>query len=331
MGIIYSILIFFLVVLVHEFGHFIVAKLNNIRVNEFSIGMGPLIYKNQGQETQYSLRALPIGGYVALEGEDDDSEDPRSFQNASHLSRIAVLFAGAFMNFLLAILFFSLFFGITGSPSTEIEEVIVDSPAYESNLQSGDEIIEIGGEKIENWEDISNVLNTQKPEEVEIKIIRNGDTETINIKPVEQEGNYIIGIYPKYKNLENPLIKGGKYTFQVLGEVYSFLGTLIAGNSSLEYLSGPVGIVRTIGHFSKSGIIYVLFIGGIISANLGAINLIPFPALDGGSILINLIELITRREIPEKFKMGLNAIGLILLMGLILYVTVFNDILNFPG
>lgn len=330
MTIIYSLLIFFLVVLVHEFGHFIVAKINNIKVNEFSIGMGPLIAKKQGAETQYSLRGIPIGGYVALEGEEEDTGDPRAFQNSSPLSRIAVLFAGAFMNFVLAIILFSFFFGLTGQPTTEIEEIVEGSPAYESELQTGDKIIQIEDKKIEYWDDISNTINSVNKDKILIKVLRNGEEKEIFLSPIKEEGRYIIGIYPVYRNLENPLVKGSKYTFQVIVEVYQFLGTLITGNASLEYLSGPVGIVRTIGEFSKSGIVWVCFIGGIISANLGAINLVPFPALDGGTILITFIEMITRKEIPEKFKIVLNAVGLFLLLGLILYVTVFNDILNFP-
>ena len=143
MSIIYSILIFLSVILVHEFGHFIIAKINNIQVNEFSIGMGPEIFSKKGEETQYSFRALPIGGYVAMEGEEEDSDNPRSFNNASPLRRIAVIIAGAAMNFFLAIILFFIVYSNLGIPSTEVENTISNSPAESAGILPSDIIISI--------------------------------------------------------------------------------------------------------------------------------------------------------------------------------------------
>lgn len=331
MSIIYSLFVFLIVILVHEFGHFIVAKLNNIRVNEFSIGMGPKLLSKQGEETFYTLRALPIGGYVALEGEDDESDDPRSFNRAHPLKRIAVLFAGAFMNFLLAIILFSFIFLIVGSPSdsTVIGDIMENSPAVESSLEVGDRIINIDNNPIESWNDISKVINESKKDELIIEFERNGETLNTSINPVNDGGNYIIGITPVYeKNIGSAISSAFTNTKTVILQVYEFIGNLITGQANISGLSGPVGIVRMIGSSSQQGIFTLLTLAAIISANLGAFNLLPFPALDGGTIFITFIEMIIGKEVPDKVKIGLNVVGLSLLLGLILYVTVFNDILG---
>lgn len=331
MSIIYSLFVFLIVILVHEFGHFIVAKLNNIRVNEFSIGMGPKLLSKQGEETFYTLRALPIGGYVALEGEDDESDDPRSFNRAHPLKRIAVLFAGAFMNFLLAIILFSFIFLIVGSPSdsTVIGDIMENSPAVESSLEVGDRIINIDNNPIESWNDISKVINESKKDELIIEFERNGETLNTTINPVNDGGNYIIGITPVYENnIGSAISSAFTNTKTVILQVYEFIGNLITGQANISGLSGPVGIVRMIGSSSQQGIFTLLTLAAIISANLGAFNLLPFPALDGGTIFITFIEMIIGKEVPDKVKIGLNVVGLSLLLGLILYVTVFNDILG---
>ena len=331
MSIIYSLFVFLIVILVHEFGHFIVAKLNNIRVNEFSIGMGPKLLSKQGEETFYTLRALPIGGYVALEGEDDESDDPRSFNRAHPLKRIAVLFAGAFMNFLLAIFLFSFIFLIVGSPSdsTVIGDIMENYPAVESSLEVGDRIINIDNNPIESWNDISKVINESKKDELIIEFERNGETLNTSINPVNDGGNYIIGITPVYeKNIGSAISSAFTNTKTVILQVYEFIGNLITGQANISGLSGPVGIVRMIGSSSQQGIFTLLTLAAIISANLGAFNLLPFPALDGGTIFITFIEMIIGKEVPDKVKIGLNVVGLSLLLGLILYVTVFNDILG---
>ena len=331
MSIIYSLFVFLIVILVHEFGHFIVAKLNNIRVNEFSIGMGPKLLSKQGEETFYTLRALPIGGYVALEGEDDESDDPRSFNRAHPLKRIAVLFAGAFMNFLLAIILFSFILLIVGSPSdsTVIGDIMENSPAVKSSLEVGDRIINIDNNPIESWNDISKVINESKKDELIIEFERNGETLNTTINPVNDGGNYIIGITPVYeKNIGSAISSAFTNTKTVILQVYEFIGNLITGQANISGLSGPVGIVRMIGSSSQQGIFTLLTLAAIISANLGAFNLLPFPALDGGTIFITFIEMIIGKEVPDKVKIGLNVVGLSLLLGLILYVTVFNDILG---
>ncbi len=328
MSIFYSIVIFLLVILVHEFGHFIVAKINGIQVNEFSIGMGPEVFSKKGVETQYSFRLLPIGGYVAMEGEEEDSDNPRSFNNANPLKRIFVIVAGAVMNFALAIVLFAIVFSTIGIASTVVDYTIENSPAEIAGILPGDKITSIDDVKIVEWRDVSETLNSLEKESVNVNINRNGKEISILVNTINENGNYIIGIFPKQKPISGVFSVAIKQTIDVVKGVYSFIGDLISGNASVSELSGPIGIVRQIGKQSSSGLMSVLFIAGVISANLGAFNLLPFPALDGGTILITFIEMITRKKVPEKFKIAINVVGLTLLLSLILYVTIFNDILN---
>ena len=235
------------------------------------------------------------------------------------------------MNFLLAIILFSFIFLIVGSPSdsTVIGDIMENSPAVESSLEIGDRIINIDNNPIESWNDISKVINETKEDELIIEFERNGETLNTTITPVNDGGNYIIGITPVYeKNIGSAISSAFTNTKTVILQVYEFIGNLITGQANISGLSGPVGIVRMIGSSSQQGIFTLLTLAAIISANLGAFNLLPFPALDGGTIFITFIEMIIGKEVPDKVKIGLNVVGLSLLLGLILYVTVFNDILG---
>lgn len=328
MTIIYSLLVFLLVILVHEFGHFAVAKMSDMKVNEFSIGMGPLVASTKGEETQYSFRAIPLGGYVALEGEDEDSSDPRSFKNASPLKRIAVLFAGAFMNFTLAILAFTIVFSIIGTPGTTIDKVVENTPAEVVGLQTGDRIISIDNKPVEKWEDITTFINESTTESINMVVERDSKNVDINIPVYEEEGSRKIGITPKYQlDLGNALGYAFTNTRMVIVDVYKFVGRLLTGEMDLSAVSGPIGVIRFIGESSQSGILNVLFVLGAISANLGAFNILPIPALDGGKILLTFVEMIIGRKVPEKIEEWLNIAGFVLLFGLMIYVTIFNDIL----
>lgn len=328
MSIIYSVFIFLLVILVHEFGHFVLAKINGIQVNEFSIGMGPSLISWQGRETQYTFRLLPIGGYVAMEGEEEVSSNPRSFNNASPLKRISVIAAGALMNFLLAIVLFNYIFYTIGTPSTEIDSIVASSPAENAGILPGDKILSINDVMINEWPEITNTFNKIGNKPAKIEVLRNGEKIKIDILAKEEKGNMLVGIYPKRKALGGVFTTSIKQTIDVIEGVFVFISQLIIGKANVSDLSGPIGIVRQIGRESSNGIVSVLFMAGVISANLGAFNLLPIPALDGGTILLTLIEMVINRKVPDKIKIVLNIIGLSLLLGLMLYVTIFNDILN---
>ena len=205
-----AIFVFLLVVLVHEAGHFTVAKMVGIKVNEFAIGMGPKLIQRKKGETQYTLRALPIGGYVKMEGEDESSEDPRGFANVSVGSRIAVISAGAIMNFVLAIVVLSLVAFNVGVPSTTIDEIIEGSPAQEYGIVQGDRVVQIEGIAINNWEDIVSTINSQDPETfIQVQVDRGGEIVNLDVKPTLDEGRVVIGIVPAYETGFFSAIKSG--------------------------------------------------------------------------------------------------------------------------
>ena len=324
-----SLVVFLLVVMLHEFGHFTVAKLSGIKVNEFSIGMGPKLFQKQKGETSYSLRALPIGGYVAMEGEEESSHDPRSFNNAPILKRMAVVLAGAFMNFILAFLAFTIIFSIFGYGSNEIDTVIKDSPAEIAGLKAGDKIVEIDKIKTKYIYEINTLIRDKKDEEINLKINRNGENLEINLKPKYSEENkmYLIGITSKLKHSFFKSIElGAKRTGEMSLMILKSLKMIFDGSFKMEYLSGPVGVVQMIGSESSKGFLNFLQILALISVNLGVFNLLPIPALDGGKFLFLLIEALRGKPINEKFEQGLSLIGISILFSLMIYVTIFNDI-----
>lgn len=328
MTLIYSIIVFLFVILVHEFGHFAVAKLCGIKVNEFSIGMGPLIAKKMTKETQYSLRALPIGGYVAMEGEDEESNDPRSFQNAAPLKKIAVLIAGAGMNFLLAISVLFIFFINTGVSSTIIESTIPNSPAQNIGISANDRILEIDGIKIKEWNDISEAINNSEKDILPIKFESNGKIIEKEFTPNVEAGQKTLGIISKrVMDPKKSITSAFGATFDIIKGVVLFIIHLFTGKQNISNLSGPVGVVRIIGRSGQMGFIYFIYIFGAISANIGAFNLLPLPALDGGKVFLTLIEMLTKKRVPEKVESAISQVGLILLLGLVVYITIFNDIL----
>lgn len=324
-----SLVVFLLVVMLHEFGHFTVAKLSGIKVNEFSIGMGPKLFQKQKGETSYSLRALPIGGYVAMEGEEESSHDPRSFNNAPILKRMAVVLAGAFMNFILAFLAFTIIFSIVGYGSNEIDMVIKDSQAEIAGLKAGDKIIEIDKVKTKDIYEINSLISDKKDEEINLKINRNDENLEINLKPRYSEENkmYLIGITSKLKHSFFKSIElGAKRTGEMSLMILKSLKMIFDGSFKIEYLSGPVGVVQMIGSESSKGFLNFLQILALISVNLGVFNLLPIPALDGGKFLFLLIEALRGKPINEKFEQGLSLIGISILFSLMIYVTIFNDI-----
>lgn len=328
-----SVIVFMLVVMLHELGHFTVAKLVGIKVNEFSIGMGPKIFQKQKCETKYSLRALPIGGYVAMEGEDSSSDDPRSFENVSIPKRMAVVVAGALMNFILAIVAFFIVSFVVGIQTNNIGVVVDNSPAYYADLKVNDKVISINGEKVSDWNDIINdITKSDRNKDIDLKVERNNKTLNIQLKPQLKDGRLQIGIGPKYeKSFIGSIKMAFVATWDIVKSIFTVFGLIFSGKFSLNMLSGPVGVISVIGQETSKGIIYLIQILAIISANLGVVNLLPIPALDGGKLLFLIIEGIIGRPINEKVENTLSVIGFALLIGLMLYVTVFGDLARIIG
>lgn len=324
--IISSIIIFLLVILIHEFGHFIVAKRNGVSVLEFSIGMGPKLFQRESNGTLYSLRVLPVGGYCQLEGEDEENDSPNSLNNQSPLVRLKVILAGAIMNFILAFILLILLMSVS-RVSTEISGVIKDSPAYSSGLQTGDQIVSINGENVRDGEELLKRIK-ESQDDLNIGVIRDSQSKNIKVTPRLENNIRKIGVnFQEEYNIKNfSIVKGfkkGLITFlNLTGMLYKFLGMLITGQLGLGGVSGPVGVVKEIGNAAKTGVSNLIFLLAYFNINLGVFNLLPIPALDGGRAIFILIEMIFGKKISEEKEGYIHMVGLILLLALIAIVTI---------
>lgn len=331
MTIIYAILIFCMLIFVHEFGHFIVAKACGVKVNEFAIGMGPAIFKKQKGETLYAIRILPIGGFCAMEGEDEDSDDDRAFNNHPAWQKALVLAAGPFMNLLTAVVIAVIICCCIGQPTTTIDEVMNDSPAYKAGIMPGDKIVEVDGTAVKEWNDATSIIGENSRGTAEITIERDGNLKEITV-PVEyssDSGRKQIGIVAKADH--NPIAAVGngiEYTWNMTASIFIALKQLICGEVSVKDMSGPVGIVYAVNVVAKQGFINVMSIASFLSINLAIMNLLPLPALDGGRLLFLLIRKIAGSRITDVLEGKVHFIGIILLMMLMVLVT-WNDIVRF--
>ena len=336
MYIIMAILGFSLLIIVHELGHFIMAKVNGIKVEEFSIGMGPEVFSKKGKETQYSLRLFPIGGYVKMLGEEEDVEDERSFSSKSPLRRITVILAGATMNIIFAIIAFSIIISNRGYTETTISKLEPDTPAIESGLQVGDKILTIDGARVFTTTDVSMGIQLSKGDSVDLVVDRNGEKENITVTPrlIEQDGTQMYQIGFHYTPGENPTLlesirESFNETISLVTQTFKSLKMMVTGNINFKTdVGGPVTIIKMSGQAAKNGLMTLTYFLGFISINLAVFNLLPFPALDGGWTVILLIELITRRKVPDKVVGAANYVGFMILIGFMIVVTL-KDIL-FP-
>lgn len=324
--IISSIIIFLLVILIHEFGHFIVAKMNGVSVLEFSVGMGPKLFQKESNGTLYSLRLLPVGGYCQLEGEDEENDSPNSLNNQSPFVRLKVILAGAIMNFILAFILLILLMSVS-RVSTEVSGVLENSPAYSSGIQAGDKIVSINGKNINDGEELlKNIKESQG--DLDIRVIRDSQSKNIKVTPRLENNVRKIGVnFQEEYNIKNfSIIKGfkkGVITFlNLTGMLYKFLGMLITGQLGLGGVSGPVGVVKEIGNAAKTGVANLIFLLAYININLGVFNLLPIPALDGGRAIFILIEMIFGKKISQEKEGYIHMVGLILLLALIAVVTI---------
>lgn len=343
LSLLYFILILGAIVLVHEFGHFIFSKLFGVYVYEFSIGMGPKIfhYKKKKGETEYCIRAIPIGGFVSLAGEDADDnskiKEDRKLYSKPVWKRLIIMIAGATFNFLFAFVILFVSALIYGSTSTKpiIANVSEDYPAYTAGIKEGDKIISINDEKTYSWSEVQLSIQASKGEELTFKLKdKDGNIREVSLVPQKQEdeeGNisYLVGI-----GLDNTVKKGLipslKYAVETTISLYRLmlktLKSLICGVFSVKDLSGPVGIYSVVDSQAEQGLQSILYLVAYLSMNVGVINLIPFPAFDGGRVLFLIIEKIRRKPIKAKTEGMINSIGFILLMLLMVFVTISDVI-----
>ena len=333
MYIIFALLAFSALILVHELGHFIVAKLNGIYVEEFAIGMGPKLFGVKVGETEYNLRILPFGGFVKMLGEEDESDDSRSLNAKTPIQRILVMGAGAFMNYVLALIIFIGLAMSSGFAENKVASVVPNSPAQEIGIEQGDEFLKIDGNKIHTTDDFRMGLALAKGNPVELEIKRGNDVLTKTVQPILNEsGVYQVGL--GYGFVEKPtLLQGIKQGFNetrsLVSQSFIALKTIVTGEANLKTdVGGPVTIIKMSGQAAKAGANTLLWFMAFLCVQLAVFNLLPFPALDGGRIFIELIQMIIRKEIPAKYIEAVNTVGFMLLMGLMVLVTI-KDII-FP-
>lgn len=326
LGIIVAIVCFLILIIGHEFGHFGVAKLLGIRVNEFSVGMGPLLYQKEKGETKYSIRSIPLGGYCALEGEDGSSDDPRAFSKQPAWAKILVLVAGAFMNVVLGLLVFTIIFTKSGVATPTVSSVKEDSPAYVSGIREGDVIVAVDDEYYTDFTSIQSVIAFSSSDTLKITVERDDKEISFNCTPyINEYGNRAIGIVATVSHSVSDAFKAGiKESAIVLLSVRDFFAGLFNGNTSVKDVSGVVGIVSLAGQAAEFGLINVFYLMALISVNLGYMNLIPFPALDGGRILMTIIRAIFKGKISDEAEGIVNAVGMVLLI-LLMIVILFKD------
>jgi regulator of sigma E protease len=339
--IVYAILIFALLIFVHEFGHLITAKAVGIRVKEFAIGMGPRLLSVTRGETRYSVRPFPIGGFCAMEGEDEESDDPKAFNNRPAPARALVLVAGSGMNILLAILMLSVLIFANGEPQTSVGALTEDSPAAATGLKVGDEVLAVNGEAVSSWAELSEKLaeaqqsdSNTLPPRVSLRVRHaDGQEQTILADMYEDDdGVYRVGITPSLSHSPGYFFRsfalGADATWNMAKMMYKVLGDLFTGKVGIDQLTGPVGIVKAVGDTAKVGGGYVMELAALISLNLGIVNLLPLPALDGGRILFLVIRLFTGRRVSDALEARIHTIGIIALFALMGYIT-FIDVDRF--
>ena len=323
-----------LIIFVHELGHFLTAKFFKMPVSEFSIGMGPQVFSLDTKETTYSFRAIPIGGYVNIEGMEVGSQVENGFNSKPAYQRFIVLFAGVFMNFLTAFLIIFSIAQMTGKIKFEDKAIIgalVKGGANEKVLKVDDKILELDGKKIALWADIPEVTKEAlDKEEISALIERDGKEEKLVLKLTKDEDNnrVVLGISPKSKktNLSfSESLNFAKNSFiSILKDTVGGFFTLFSGKADLKEISGPVGILKVVGEVSKFGWTSIASLAVILSINIGVLNLLPIPALDGGRIIFVLLELF-RIKVNKKWEEKLHKFGMVVLLFFILLISV-NDV-----
>lgn len=356
-----SIILLGILVTVHEWGHYIVAKKSGVLVEEFAIGMGPKVYGVQKGETLYTLRALPLGGFCRMEGEIDgmDSEhgtnhtpSDRSFESKPLLTRAAVIFAGPFMNFVLAFVFLLILSGTSYVPKPILNDISPNSPAESVGLKAGDEILSVNGSKINIYDQLQYKIFKSGGDDLFFEVLRDGSVMKIKLTPMfdEQRNGYLVGIVPQIKSgvfaeVEDGMVGKASFFETVHYAWFSMVNYIITTAEGLlqvftftadpDDYGGPITIIQTVGESYESGLSHsfwaamqnMLQLGAILSANLGVMNLFPIPALDGGRLLFIGIEAIRRKPMTMELEAKINFLGFSFIMGLMLFI-MYGDIVK---
>lgn len=347
MTIVFAILLFSFLIFIHELGHFVAAKLSGVQVNEFAIFMGPAIFKKQVGQTLYSIRCIPIGGYCAMEGEDEASDNPRAFGSAKWWKRLIILVAGSFMNFVAGFLIFAVLF----LPGNQVVDPVINEFTdccifnQDDGLQVGDKILELDGEKIYVNNDISVILDLNQRVAHDVVVLRDGQRLEFNDLAMahthvnEAGEEYLHYGFGFGKVREVGFLGKLGYVWDMCADtvrtVRLSLQMLLTGQAGLKDMSGPVGIVQIMSDTAAASettadaVLNILYFGGFIAINLAVMNMLPLPALDGGRVVALLlttgIEAVTKKKINPKYEGYIHGAGMVLLLAL-MAIIMFKDI-----
>jgi len=321
-------------VIPHEWGHMIVAKLCGVKVNEFSVGMGPLLFQRKKGDTMYSVRLLPLGGFCAMEGEEEAVDSPTSYSSKTNLQKIAILLAGVTMNILIAVLVSIIVVAISGFPSNTLGEVSQGSPAEKAGLMAGDKIIEIDGTKISDWDGVIKAIDADKDgHSLHFVVDRQGEAIEKDITPeyVKDEDRYIVGIVTKYeRNILRSIPEGVRFSYELGKAFVQAIAQRFKNGVKADDVAGPVGLVRAVNQTSSYGFTSYLILLIIVSLNLAFFNLLPIPGLDGGKVFFILLKVISGGRITDDMEYKATIVGITLLIALVILIT-FNDLNNLFG
>lgn len=329
-------MIFGFLIFIHEFGHFTMARLFKVTIEEFSIGMGPKVISKKSKKTgiNYSLRLLPIGGFVSMEGEDSESEDKNAFTNKPVWQRIIITCAGAFMNIFIGIIVMSLIVAAQNTlPSNVIGAFVEDENgynyAYAAGLRLGDEIVRVDGTKVHIANETIYEIMRKGVNPIDITVIRDGETITLEdcvfptiVENGTKYGNMDFKVLPEEKTAINVLKHAFYRSTSTIKMIWESLYDLISGRYGVESVSGPIGVTKALGEAAEQGLDDLLYLAVVISMNLGVMNLLPLPALDGGRLLFELIELVRRKPVKREIEGYIHFAGLVMLMILMVVIGV---------
>ena len=332
LSIVGALLVLTVLVFVHELGHFYAGKKLGFRIDEFAIGMGPVVCSKEKNGTRFAIRALPIGGLCAFHGEDEGVSDPECFNAQPVWKRMIVVLAGPFMNILLAVVLAVIILMTYGEYMPMINDFTAENtPAEAAGIQVGDIITEIDGKSITYYAECTDYIQQADPARIEVTVRRDGMDVTLTARDIydPESGSNRLGIYISPERLRYGLLEAAtnsvRYTCYIVKEMFKVLGGLFTGSVTSDDVAGPVGTISIIGQAVRAGFEVVLRLGVLISINLGIMNILPIPALDGWRLFLLAGEGICKRKLPDKAEWVINAAGLALLL-LFMCVVTFSDI-----
>lgn len=330
-----AILLFLILIIIHEFGHFISAKLLGVRVNEFAVGFGPKIFSKQGKETKYSFNLIPLGGYCAMEGEDETSADDRAFCNKAAWRRFLIVVMGAVFNLLLGLIIVAIILAPSEAfYTTTVGSFEENAVSVNSGLKIDDTIIAVDGRRIIAINDLSYAFTNVKDSKIDITVKRDG--KKVELKDVEFASEKVQGmdvltidfaVYGQKKTVGSYITNTVKTAASYSVVIWRSLVDLLSGKYGISQVSGPVGVTVALADMAKQNLASLLPMMAFISINLGIFNLLPIPALDGGRLMFILYEMIFRKPVPQKFESLVHTVGFVLLFGFMLLI-VAKDILG---